>query len=103
MDSYGCHLKDEVKSELKKTCNTELLPIPPKTTSYLQPLDVSINFPFKTALRAAWSDWFETGPKEYTEKGYRKRPSYQNLVEFVAQLLEKFLQTLSRGLLNAVE
>ena len=74
MDCFGSHCQDAVKDALKKSCNTEVVYIPVKTTSFLQPLDVSINFPFKSALSSAWQDWFENGPQEFTQKGYRKKP-----------------------------
>lgn len=84
MDSYGSHFKPEALNYLNKTCKTTVLAIPPKTTSILQPLDVSVNHPFKDAMRAAWSEWFEKTTPEFTTNGYRKRPSYQNLVDFVS-------------------
>ena len=89
MDSYGCHMKDEIIEKLKKFGNTDVLIIPPKTTSFLQPLDVSINHPFKNALREEWNSWLGEGPEDYTSKGYRKKPSYQNLVDFTAAALKK--------------
>lgn len=89
MDSYGCHLKEEVVGNLKKYCSAEIIIIPPKTTSFLQPLDVSINYPFKNALRSEWNKWLSEGPEEFTNKGYRRKPSYQNLVDFLAAALKK--------------
>lgn len=84
MDECTAHKKSEVMDALKKRKTTVKL-IPPKTTSYLQPLDVSVNAPFKTVLRRQWEDWFANGEKEYTKSGYRRKPSYQQIVDFVAE------------------
>lgn len=89
MDSYKAHLKPEVINFLKNKCKTVVLAIPPKTTSYLQPLDVSINHPFKNAMRSAWTEWFSESTPEYTNKGYRKKPTYQNIVDFVDSAIKK--------------
>ncbi len=83
MDSYGSHKDEGIVKALKTSCNTDVVLIPPKTTSLLQPLDVSLNAPFKTALHASWNDWFTNGPQEFTEKGYRRKPTYQYIVDFV--------------------
>ena len=85
MDSFGRHLKKEVSESLRRLCNTEVVVIPPKLTSILQPLDVCLNSPFKTALRHNWLDWLTKGPKELTKKGYRRRPSYQVMVDMVSK------------------
>ena len=58
----------------------------------LQPLDVALNSPFKAALRQAWIDWLINGPKEITNKGYRRRPSYQSLVDMVSQSVRSLSQ-----------
>ncbi|MEM7284568.1 MAG: hypothetical protein AAF438_23465, partial [Pseudomonadota bacterium] len=51
--------------------------IPPSQTSTMQPNDVGINGPFKVLLRKVWNDWFEKGEKEFTDRGNRKRPSWE--------------------------
>ena len=45
-DAFKGHLTDSVKNQLRKM-NTELLVIPGGMTSVLQPMDISINKPFK--------------------------------------------------------
>ena len=82
MDSYGSHIK-EVSKSLRYNCATKVLMIPPKMTSVQQPLDVSLNSSFKAALRRGWLDWLINGPKEMNAKGYRRRPSYQAVVDMV--------------------
>uniref|UniRef100_A0A914XQ42 HTH CENPB-type domain-containing protein n=1 Tax=Plectus sambesii TaxID=2011161 RepID=A0A914XQ42_9BILA len=78
-DSFGSHRKDKVLEDLRKKCRSEALILPPKTTAYLQPLDA--------ALRNKWSEWFESAPPEYTRKGYRKRPSYQHILDMVSNAM----------------
>ena len=92
MDSCGTHLKEEVFECLRTLCGTKVAVIPPKMTSMLQPLDVALNSPFKAALRQAWMDWLINGPKEMTSKGYRRRPSYQSLVDMVSQSVRSLSQ-----------
>ena len=46
MDSYGSHIGGEVSESLRYDCATKALVIPPKMTSALQPLDVSLNSSF---------------------------------------------------------
>lgn len=75
MDSYGSNKKADVVDVelLEKKCLTEVLFIPSKTTSCLQPLDVSINAPFKKAMRDNWSEWFQNGSEVFAAKGYRNK------------------------------
>ena len=44
-----------------------------------------MNAPFKKALCAQWEDWFGNREKEHTNKGCHKRPSYQQILDFVEQ------------------
>ena len=82
LDNFGSHKVESVKQALKQMrAKAEL--IPPGTTSYLQPLDVAVNAAFKNHLRQEWEKWLSEGEKEYTSKGYRKRPSWQQVVDFV--------------------
>jgi len=88
MDQFGAHKKESIITALEKV-KTSVLFLPPRMTHMLQPLDVGINSVFKCALKVAWEDWFSNGKKEYTPKGYRKRPSYQDLVNFVGAAIQK--------------
>ncbi len=53
LDSFRAHLTDTVKKETRKAGGT-LAVIPGGCTSKLQPLDVSINKPFKAVVRTKW-------------------------------------------------
>jgi len=50
LDAFKGHLTDSVKNQLRKM-NPELFVIPGGMTSVLQPMDVSINKPFKDRLK----------------------------------------------------
>jgi len=50
LDAFKGHLTDSMKNRLRKM-KTELVVIPGGMTSVLQPMDVSINKPFKDRLR----------------------------------------------------
>uniref|UniRef100_A0A914VVY5 DDE-1 domain-containing protein n=1 Tax=Plectus sambesii TaxID=2011161 RepID=A0A914VVY5_9BILA len=80
-DCFGSHKKDEVLDDLRKKCRSEALILPPKTTAYLQPLDVA------ATLHNEWSEWFESAPPEYARKGYRKRLSYQHILDMVSNAM----------------
>ena len=54
-DSFRAHLSKPVLSTLR-SINRECVVIPGDMTSMLQPLDVSINKPFKDHIRAKWQD-----------------------------------------------
>ena len=88
LDTHGSHMHESVKKQME-SMKVKPKYVPTKTTSYLQPMDVSINGPFKSAMRDEWNDWYENSPKVYTPKGYRKRPSYEWLLKMVSNALKK--------------
>ena len=55
LDTFSGHLTDAVKDMFAKI-GTKLLVIPGGCTSILQPLDVSINKPFKSYIRQCWCE-----------------------------------------------
>jgi hypothetical protein len=61
-----------VKEKLRQG-NTELAVIPGGLTSQLQPLDVSINKPFKVYMRKEWNKWMmDETQHEFKPKGALK-------------------------------
>lgn len=84
LDSYGAHKEEQVVKEISNQ-NTTAIFIPPKTTSFLQPLDVLINATFKSLMKEKWSEWMINGEKEYTKKGYRKKPSWDFIINSISK------------------
>jgi hypothetical protein len=84
MDRYGSHMKEAVKESLEER-KLKVRYVPAGMTSLLQPLDVAINAAFKAKMREQWEHWFVNGKKEFTSKGNRKRPSWEDVVKFVSR------------------
>ena len=55
-DDHGSHWKEDVVALVKERGH-ELVGIPARTTSYLQPLDVSANAPFKRRIKEQYETW----------------------------------------------
>ena len=57
-DNFGSHKTQKVKDFMSKEYPLiDILLLPPNTTSILQPLDISINKPFKTYIKNQYMDW----------------------------------------------
>jgi len=81
-DSFSGHLTDQVKAALRSE-NTDLVVIPGGLTSMCQPLDVSINKPFKDNLRRCWHDWMVEGGNGVTKGGNLKRADLATACKWV--------------------
>ncbi len=66
MDSFSAHLTDVVAEKLKNKVHTVI--IPGGCTSVLQPLDVSLNKPFKAILRRLWQQYMLDSAEELEKK-----------------------------------
>ena len=84
---FRAHCCDSVKEKLKEY-RTRQAVIPGGCTSVLQPLDISINKPFKTYLRKLWNTWMVSGEKEFTKSGAMKRPGLSLVVQWVKEAWE---------------
>ena len=82
-DQFRAHLTDRVKLRTKNGHNTDVAVIPGGLTSILQPLDVSVNHPFKSHLRGQWSAWMASGAPQRTAAGNLKRPPLPTVVQWV--------------------
>ena len=65
-DVHRAQQADGVKALLKKK-NTELVNVPPGCTSRVQPLDISVNKPFKDVVREQFEKHLEENLQRYTE------------------------------------
>lgn len=81
-DQFAAHLTPKVKANLKTKKITQAV-IPGGLTGTLQPLDVSLNKPFKCAMREQWASWMGEGKGELTAKGNMKRPPLPTVVSWV--------------------
>ena len=83
-DAFEAHVTDTVKAAFKRE-NTDLAVIPGGLTSILQPLDVSLNKPFKDGVRKRWMEWMADGIHEFTATGRQKKPSEELICLWISQ------------------
>lgn len=83
-DAFKAHVTDTVKAAFKRE-NTDLAVIPGGLTSILQPLDVSLNKPFKDGVRKRWMEWMADGIHEFTATGRQKKPSEELICLWISQ------------------
>ena len=83
LDAFKGHLTDSMKNQLRKM-KTELVVIPGGMTSVLQPMDVSINKPFKDRLRQQYLTWIVDPGRELTETGKIKCAAPSEFVRWVS-------------------
>lgn len=82
LDSFRGHLTENTK-KLLETMKTDLAVIPGGLTSVLQPLDVSINKPFKDNVRKLYQCWMAENVHELTPTGKIRKPSVELLCEWI--------------------
>ncbi|XP_030066606.1 pogo transposable element with KRAB domain [Microcaecilia unicolor] len=82
LDQFRAHITEATKKRFKEE-KTHLAIIPGGLTSQLQPLDVSINKPFKVLMREEWNKWMAAGNHDLTPTGRMKRPTFTQVCEWV--------------------
>lgn len=90
-DQFRSHTTDSIKNLLQEM-NTEIAVIPGGLTSQLQPLDVSINKPFKDLMRVEWNKWMTKPNHDMTVTGRMKRPTITEVCTWVKNSWEKIKQ-----------
>ena len=78
-DSCQVHLTEAVRQELHRR-DIDVAVIPGGLTPLVQPLDVSINRPFKQKMRHSWENWMIEGVPSLTPAGHRRAPTKEMLV-----------------------
>ena len=83
-DNFSAHLTHGVSDAVKAT-NTDVAVIPGGLTGILQPLDVSINKPFKDGLRKRWVHWMATDQYTLTAGGNMRAPPLPTQAQWVKE------------------
>ena len=83
-DAFEAHVTDRVKALFKRE-RTDLAVIPGRLMSILQPLDVSLNKPFKDGVRRQWMQWMAEGIHEITATGRQKKASEELICSWISQ------------------
>ena len=79
--------------------NTDIAVIPGGLTSLVQPLDVSINKPFKDMMRKEWNEWMIGGEKTYTKGGSMRSPTMPEVCQWVINSWNKLkVETIVKAL-----
>jgi len=78
LDSYGPHESAPFMLALKQF-NMKRVLVPKNFTGYLQPLDVCVMKPFKSAMEREWDKWMRNSTPIFTAHNNRQKPAYQVL------------------------
>ena len=87
-DCFSAHLVNSVKQKTKDH-NTDMVVIPGSLTSVLLPLDVSLNKPMKSKIRACYNDWMMNGKKTYTKGRNMRAATLPTLCEWILKAWEE--------------
>ena len=83
LDSFSAHITSDVKKRLKEI-NTIPIVIPGGCTSKIQPLDVSLNKPFKAFVRKHWSEYIMTQSENVTSNKKLKPPQKADVANWIS-------------------
>ena len=101
LDAFKGHHTDSVKNQLRKM-NTELVVIPGGMTSVLQPMDISINKPFKDRLRQQNLKLISDPAHELTESGKIKSATPSEVARCVSAAWKAIPESISSDLSRSV-
>ena len=88
LDDATFHCSDNLKKKCKE-CDIEILILPGGTTSFLQPLDVVVNKPYKDKLRELYQKWMiDKCLKQHEEdqiNSYFKPPDDLQILQWIVE------------------
>jgi hypothetical protein len=87
-DSFRGHLEESIKKKFRDY-GFDLAVIPGGLTSICQPLDVTINKPFKDNLRKEWHLWMVNGGAGMTAAGNLRRAKLSDVCGWVKRAWER--------------
>ncbi len=93
LDQYQCHLMRIVVSMIQ-SLGCKVIHLPGGCTLLCQPVDVGINKPLKSGIRALWEDWMI---EEGLETTSTTPPSHGLIVEWVLSVYGCLLEPLVRN------
>ena len=88
LDSFSAHVTNSVKKRLKEI-NTVPLVIPGGCTSKIQPLDVSLNKPFKAFVRTHWSEYIIGQSESVVSTQKLKPPQKADVADWISDALRQ--------------
>ena len=101
MDSMRSHITSKMK-EAVKALNAVPAIIPGGTTKFLQPLDISVNRPFKVHMRALWEKWMSDGEHSFTKTGRMRRATLPEVCSWIVESWRRIkTSTITNGFAKA--
>ena len=88
LDSLAAHITPTVKQRLKEI-NTVPVVIPGGCMSKVQPLEVSLNKPFKSYIRRYWSDYVLEQQVHLQQKQKLKPPTKEEVAGWISSAVDK--------------
>ena len=84
LDSYKPHKATEVLNNLEER-GTDVSYIPGGCTPLVQPMDVSVNKPFKCYIKEQWTQWMAAADtRDKISRGNLKAPTRQDVISWVS-------------------
>ncbi|GAU95826.1 hypothetical protein RvY_07373 [Ramazzottius varieornatus] len=94
-DQFSIHEMDENVDSLEWR-NVQQILIPPGMTGQWQPVDVSVNKPFKDYFKEEYRNWRKNNIN-FSKSGYIQKPNRRHFVQFISDAWEKITPEVVQG------
>ena len=84
-DHFKAHITQSAKA-IAADLKTQLAVIPVGLTSQLQPLNVSVNKPFKALMKKEWTSWMQSAGNDLTPTGRIKKAPIAEVCDWILRL-----------------